>query len=52
MLLYCSGLIYFVNLVDLSRTNFVVYLELLLTLTSLLRFNRLFCRLLVVGIFL
>ena len=40
--LYCSGLLYFVNLVDLSRTNFVVYSELLLALTSLLRFNRFF----------
>ena len=52
VLLYCSGLIYFVHLVDLCRTNFVVYSELLLALTSLLRFNRLFCRLLVVELFL
>ena len=42
VLLYCSGLLYSVNLVDLSRTNFVVYSELLLTLTSLLQFNRFF----------
>ena len=42
VLLYCSGLLLFVNLVDLSRANFVVYSELLLTLTSLLRFNRFF----------
>ena len=42
VLLYCFGLLYSVNLVDLSRTNFVVYSELLLTLTSLLQFNRVF----------
>ena len=42
VLLYCSGLLLFVNLVDLSRANFVVYSELLLTRTSSLRFNRFF----------